>query len=200
MGTTVRWLLTVGTILVVLPLVGVRAADKEDTVENPFYKYWHNHKVGSTVTLHEKTVFSGPDKSQYPDGVEEKSVTSKLLQVGPKDVVVQVAVTEREFLSTIELAPTKKHYPAQVTKANLQAGFHGVDPKIGKETLMVLGEKLECVTLSGTEKKDGEEIEHKIWVSEHVPGGVVKHTRVLKQDGKAVADTTIIVTEYKNAE
>jgi hypothetical protein len=198
MSKAARWMLAVGTILVVLPSLGVRAADKEDMVENPFYKHWANHKEGSTVTLHEKTVFSGPDKEQYPDGVEEKWVTSKLLKVGRGDAVVQVTVTERDFLNTIESAPTKKTYPYMVTKANLQAGLHGVDPKIGKDTLTVLGEKLECTTLSGTEKKGAEEVEHKVWVSDKVPGGVVKHTRTLKQDGKVVADTTIVVTAYKS--
>ena len=198
MGNTVRCMLALGMILLVLPLLGVRAADKEDMVENPFYKHWANHKEGSTVTLHEKTVFSGPEKEQYPDGAEEKWVTSKLLKVGRGDAVVQVTVTERDFLDTIESAPTKKTYPSMVSKANLQAGFHGVNPMIGKETLTVLGEKLECTTLSGTEKKGGEEVEHKVWVSDKIPGGIAKHTRVLKQDGKVVADTTIVVTAYKN--
>jgi hypothetical protein len=200
MGNTARWMLAIGTIFLVLPSLGVRAADKEEMVENPFYKHWVNHKEGSTVTLHEKTVFAGPEKEQYPDGVEEKVVTSKLLSVGRTIVVVQVTVTEHDFLSTIESAPTKKTYPSMVTKANLQAGLHGVDPKIGKETLTVLDMKLECTTLSGTEKKGTEEVEHKVWVSDKVPGGIVKHTRVLKQDGKVVADTTIIVTAFKNAE
>jgi hypothetical protein len=200
MGNAARWMLAVGTILLVLPSLGVRAADKEEMVENPYYKYWANHKEGSTVTLHEKTVFSGPEKEQYPDGADEKVVASKLLKVGRGDVVVQVTVTESDFLNTIESAPTKKAYPFMVTKANLQAGLHGVDPKIGKETLTVLGEKLECTTLSGTEKKGGTEVEHKVWVSDKVPGGIVKHTRTLKQDGKVVADTTIIVTAYKSGE
>jgi len=200
MGNGARWMLAVGTVLLVLPLLGVRAADKEEMVENPYYKFWASHKAGSTVTLHEKTVFTGPEKEQYPDGAEEKWVTSKLVKIGEGDAVVQVTVTERDFLNTIESAPTKKSYPKMVTKANLAAGLHGVDPVRGMETVMVLGEKLECITLSGTEKKGTEEVDHKVWVSDKVPGGIVKHTRVLKQDGKVVADTTIVVTKFKNAE
>ena len=38
---------------------------------------------------------------------------------------------------------------------------------------------------------------HEIWVSDQVPGGMVKHTRVTKQDGKVFADTTITVKAYK---
>jgi hypothetical protein len=179
------------------PLLAVHGADKEDLVPNPHYKFWSNCKPGSTVTLLEKTVFGGADKELVPDGVDEKEVTSKLVSVTPENVVVSVGVVEHDFLSTIEPAPTKKTYPAQVTKANLHAGLHGVDPKKGEDTLKILGQDIKCVTWSGTEKKEGTEVEHKLWLSDKVPGGIVKHTRVTKQDGKVVADTTIIVKAFK---
>jgi hypothetical protein len=186
----------VGTILLISPLLAVQAADDE-MVTNPFYKYWATGKKGSTVTTVEKTAFPGPEKNAYPDGVDEKVITSTLLEVTPEHVVVQVVVIEREFLDTIESAPTKKTYPAKVKKANLLGGLHGVEPKVGEEPLEVLGKKLTCTTFSGTEKKEGTEVDHKIWASDKVPGGIVKHTRVLKQDGKVVADTTIAVKSYK---
>jgi hypothetical protein len=196
MSNAARWVLAVGTILLVAPLLGVQAADGDEMVDNPFFKYWSKHKPGATVTLLEKTVLSGPDKAEVPDGIDEKTVANKLLDVKADGVVVQFVVTEREFLSTVESAPTKKTYPAKVKKSHLQAGLRGVDPKMGEETITVLGEKLPCVTMAGTEKNGTTETEHKIWLSEKVPGGVVKHTRVTKQDGKVVADTTIAVQSY----
>jgi hypothetical protein len=184
-------------IFLTTPFFAAQGADGDGMVPNPHYKYWANCKPGSTVTLSEKTVFSGADKELVPDGVDEKDITTKLLSVTPDHVVVEVAVVEHDFLSTIEPAPTKKKYPAQVTKANLHAGLHGVDPKVGEDTLEVMGKKLTCVTFSGTEKKEGTEVEHKLWLSDKVPGGIVKHTRVTKQDGKVVADTTIMVKSFK---
>jgi hypothetical protein len=199
MGIAARWLLAVGTILVVSPLFVMQAAEGDEMVANPFYKYWANHKAGSTVTLLEKTILTGPDKEQSPDGIDEKVVTTKLLKVTlDKEVVVEVTATERDFLKTIETAPTKTTYPAKVKKAWLQAALHGADPKMGKDTLTLLDKKFDCITVSGTEKKEGTVVDHEIWLSEKVPGGIVKHTRVTKQDGKLVADTTIVLQSYKS--
>jgi len=192
--------LVIAMVLLTAPLFAVHAAEKDEMVVNPLYKHWANCKPGSTVTLLEKTVLGGADKDTVPDGIDKKIVTSKLLSVTPEMVVVEVVVTEHEFLGAIQAAPTKKIYSAKIKKSHLHAGLHGVDPKIGEDTIELLGEKLECKTFSGTEKKDGTEITHKIWVSEKVPGGIVKHTRVTKQDDKLVADTTITVTKFKMAE
>jgi hypothetical protein len=200
MGIAARWLLAVGTVLVVTPLLTVQAAEGDEMVANPLYKYWANHKPGSTVTLLETTKLTGPEKEQTPDGIDEKVVTSKLLKVTPEGVVVEVVVTERDFLKTVESAPTKTTYPAKIKKSWLEAALHGANPKIGKDTLTLKDKKYECTTISGTEKKDGTEVTHEIWVSEQVPGGIVKHTRVTKQDGKLVADTTIVLQSYKAGE
>jgi hypothetical protein len=195
-----RWMLALGSIVVATSFLAAQGAGGDEMVVNPYYKYWANCKPGSTVTSLEKTVLTGSDKKMVPDGIEEKEITCKLLSVTPEHVVVQFVVAERDFLSTIESAPTKQIYPAKVKKSHLLAGLHGVEPKIGEGSLDLLGKKLNCVTLSGTEKKDGFEAEHKIWLSDKVPGGIVLHNRVTKQDGKLVADTKIIVTAYKNAD
>jgi hypothetical protein len=195
-----RWMLVVATALLSASFLAAGAAEKDEMVVNPFYKHWAGFKPGSTVTLLEKTVLSGPEKETVPDGIDEKTVTYTLLSVTPEQVVVQVNVVEREFLGTIEAAPTKKTFPAKIKKSHLQGGFHGVDPKRGEDSLEVLGDKMACTTLSGTEKKEGSEIDHKVWVSDKVPGGIVKHTRTTKLDGKVAADTTITVKSYKSAE
>jgi hypothetical protein len=195
-----RWMLAVGTVLLVCSLTTVRSAEGDEMVTNPYYKYWANCKPGSTVTLLEKTLFTGPEKEQLPDGIDTKEVTSTLLSVSPDKVAVQTTVTEHEFLGAIESAPTKKIYPAKVKQSHLRAGLHGIDPKRGEDTLEAAGQKLACVTLAGTEKKEGTEVVHKVWLSEKVPGGIVKHTRVTKQDGKVVADTTIVVKSFKKEE
>jgi hypothetical protein len=196
----VRWTLALGTVLLVCSFSAVQSAEGDEMVTNPYYRYWSNCKPGSTVTLAEKTLFTGPEKEQLPDGIDRKEVTSTLLSVSPDKVVVQTAVTEHEFLSAIESAPTKKIYPAKVKQSHLQAGLHGINPKKGAETLEAAGQKLDCITWAGTEKKEGTEVVHKLWLSEKVPGGIVKHTRVTRQDGKVVADTTIVVQSFKKVE
>jgi hypothetical protein len=195
-----RWMLAVGAILLASPFLTLHAAEGDAMVANPLYKFWADFKPGATVTQSEKTTLSGPEKELLPDGIDQKEVTYKLLSVTPEHVVVEVTVVDHEFLGSIESAPTKKIYPAKIKKSHLIAGLHGVDPKVGEGTLSVLGKELACKTFSGTEKKGDTEVEHEIWVSDKVPGGIVKHTRVTKQDGKVFADTTITVKSFKTAE
>ena len=109
MRQAVRGVRMIAALLLAVPVLAAYGADG-DLVENPHYKHWANCKAGSTVTLLEKTVFSGADKELVPDGVDEKEITSKLISVSPEMVVVQVGVLEHDFLSTIEPPPTKKTY------------------------------------------------------------------------------------------
>jgi hypothetical protein len=197
MARAACWVLAVGLALVACSVPAAPAADDDEMVVNPHFKYWSNFKPGATSTRLEKTVFTGPAREQVPDGIDEKEITMTLLEKSADSVTVQVVVTDRDFLGSIVSAPTKKIFPAKVKKSHLRAGLHGVDPKLGKEALDVLGKKLDCTTASGTEKKDDVEVDHKIWLSETVPGGIVKHTRTTKQGGKVVADTTIVVKSYK---
>jgi hypothetical protein len=192
-----RWLLAVGTIALFLPSFPLHGAGGDKLVDNPFYTHWAKFKVGSTVTRVEKTTFSGPEKTNFPDGIDHKEVTYKLLEVSPKYVAVQVIVKERNFLNITESAPTKHFYPAKVTPEHLRAGLHDVDVKLGKDSIEVLGKKMECITASGAEKKDGLEIDHKVWLSEMVPGGIVQQHRSTRQDGKMYAHTTIHVKAFK---
>jgi hypothetical protein len=200
MRRAVYCMLAIGTFLLASPFLAVQAADADEMVVNPMHKFWANFKPGSTATLAEKTILSGAEKNTFPDGIDEKDVTSKLLSVKGDNVVVQVVVAERDFLGTIETAPTKKTFPAKIKKAFLQAAMHNVDATRGEDTIEVLGQKLECKTVSGTEKKEGTEVEHKIWLSEKIPGGVVKHTRITRQDGRVIADTTIVLKAFKVAD
>jgi hypothetical protein len=200
MRRTLSGMLAIVTVLVASPFLAVQAADADEMVPNPMFKFWSGFKPGSTATLTEKTILSGPEKNMFPDGIDQKDVTSTLLSSKPEGVVVKVVVTERDFLGTIEAAPTKKTFVPKITKANLRAAMHDIDAARGEDTIEVLGEKLPCRTVSGTEKKEGSEIEHKVWISEKIPGGIVKHTRITRQDGRVIADTTIMLKSFKVAE
>jgi hypothetical protein len=188
----------VGTValLMAFPLCTARpeekkTEDKEEMVVNPFYKGWAHFAPGATAVHVETTQLGGESKEQAPDGVDEKEIRYKLLEVTPKKAVVEVVVVEREFLSIIEAAPTKITYPAKVKKSHLDAVLLEIGAKRGEETLMVAGKELKCKTVAGTRKKKDEEIKHKIWYSFEIPGGIVKKTRTTRQDGKLVAETTV---------
>ncbi len=80
------------------------------------------------------------------------------------------------------------------------AAQHHIEATKGEDSITFDGKKIPCKTLSGTLKKDGSTIEHKLWISDKVPGGIVKRTQVTSQDGKLVANTTIMLKSYKHAE
>jgi hypothetical protein len=187
--------------LVLLPSSAVRAEEKDEMVPNPKYVYWANCKPGSTVTHIEKTTF--PDaaaKLLAPDGVDIKEITYKLLSVTPEKVVVETTVTEYDFLSQIEQAPTKITFPAKIKKAHLEAVMREANAKPGEEALDVLGKQTKCKTMAGAYKEGDEDIERKIWFTEAVPGGIVKQTRTSKRDGKLVAETLVTTKSFKKAE
>src|SRR6476620_10895451 len=100
-------------LAVALTLSARAEDDKDGMVDNPKYGFWTKFPVNSTSTYHEVTKHHGPEKENFPGGVDEKTVTYKL-QAKPKDkVVVLTTVVEEDFLSTVESSPTKITYPAK---------------------------------------------------------------------------------------
>ena len=202
MRYTTRWILAASVLGLAVSL-SAGGGDGEMT-ENPFYKHWAKFKEGTTVVHTEKTTFGDDATDELPGGVNEKTIKYKLLSVSPKEVVVEAVVLEKEFLNTTESAPTKIIYPAKVNKAHLDAVLLAAGAKFGEESLKVnvgKGEiEIKCKTIAGTGKKKGEQVAQKLWLSTAVPGGIVKRTRSTMQDGKLVAETTILVRSYKVAE
>jgi hypothetical protein len=199
MRYTTRWLVA-GVLGLAVSLIPGFGAD-EETTDNPYYKHWAGFKKGTTVVHTEKTTFGDDATDELPGGADEKTVKYKLISVSPKRVVVEVVLSEKDFLDITESAPTKIIYPAKASKAYVQAVILGA--KQGEETLKVEVNKEEkevkCKTLEGTRKKKGEEIKQKFWLSSKVPGGIVKRTRATMRDGKLVAETTTLLKAYKVA-
>jgi len=202
MRYTTRWVVA-GVLGLAVSLTAGFGAD-EETAENPYYKHWAGFKKGTTVVHTEKTKFGDDATDELPGGVEEKIVRYKLLSVSPKRVVVEAVVVEKEFLNSTESAPTKIIYPAQVNKAHLDAVLLAAGAKKGEQTLKLkMGteeKEIKCKTIAGTRNKKGEQVAQKFWLSAAVPGGIVKRTRSTTQDGKLIAETTILVRSYKVAE
>ena len=78
--------------------------------------------------------------------------------------------------------------------AGAKRGEETLKVKVGKEE-----KEIKCKTIAGTRKKMGEEVQQKFWLSQAVPGGIVKRTRATMQGGKLIAETTTFVISYKEA-
>src|SRR5262249_18295515 len=136
-----------------------------------------------------------------PDGVDEKRIAYKLVEVDKDHVVVEQVVTEQDFLGFVEAAPTRHIYPAMIKRAHLERILLEKGAKKASDTIKAAGKEIKCNTVPGTFKApDGEQVEFKLWLSNEVPGSVVKQVRTTRQKGEIIAETTTTLQSYKNAD
>ena len=183
-----------------LALATARGADTDDLVTNPRYKGWANFKPGATVTHKEKTRFpaGSPQGKYYPEGVDERDVTYKLVSVSPEKIVVETVVLDYELLSRVEAAPTRIIYPAKVKRAYVEEAHEQLKVKEGKEDVEVLGKTYKCEWYETTRTTaDGEVVTRKRWIAAEVPGGILKEVTVTKKGDQVIAETTTTVLQMK---
>src|SRR5262245_11871669 len=184
--------------LTCLALATAWGADADDLVPNPRYKGWADFKPGATVTHKEKTRFpaGSPQGKYYPEGVDERDVTYKLVSVSPDKVVVETVVLDYELLSQVEAAPTKIIYPAKVKRANVEGAREKLQVKEGKEDIEVLGKTYKAEWYETTRMTaDGEVVTRKRWIVAEVRGGIVKEVTVTKKGDQVIAETTTTVSQ-----
>jgi hypothetical protein len=192
-----RYLLGLSALGILILLVGPAVSADEEMVPNPFYKFWAGTKPGAKATHMEKTKLSGAEAKVVPDGVDEKRITYKLVNVNDKRAIVEMLVTEEDFLGYVQAAPTRYIYPAKVKKSHLERIVND-DNKTGEDTIMVQDKEMKCKTVQGTVKEpNGEEVQYKLWLSEDIPGTIVKQVRTARQKGDVIAETTITLQSYK---
>jgi hypothetical protein len=186
-----RQTLPLFVLFVAAPLVNA------EDVANPYYKFWSKSKQGATVVFKETTKLSGAAAASAPDATDVKTVTYKLLEVTADKVVVEARVTQQENFGFVESAPTKHIYPAKMSKAILEDLLEETGAKGTEATLKVGDKDMKVMLLSGTTKKGDESVDFKIWISDEVPGGIVKRHRATKVKGELVADTTVELVSFE---
>jgi hypothetical protein len=172
-------------------------AQEKEKADNPFYKFWSKSKVGASVTLKETTKVGSPAGAEGDTGEEVKIITHKLVELTPEKAVVETVVTEGETFGFVQSAPTKHIYPAKMSKDVLDELVKETGAKGEKARLKVGDKEMDVTYLTGTMKggKD-DEVDFKLWLSDEVPGAIVKRVRVSKFKGEAVAETTIEVVSF----
>jgi hypothetical protein len=196
MAVLLRRLLPLVVLVVTAPLVIA-----QEQVANPYYKFWSHSKPGAIVVLKETTKLSGAAAASAPEGADVKTVTYKLAELNDKRAVVETRVIQREDFGYIESAPTRHIYPAKMSKEVLEDLLAETGTKGAAATLKVGDKEMKVMAFSGTmKKKGGEEVDFKIWLSDQVPGSIVKRLRTTRLNGEVVAVTTVELVTYKNPE
>jgi hypothetical protein len=193
-----RHLLGLLLIGILFLFLGSPACAQEQMVDNPYYKFWANTKPESVAVHLEKTKLAGPEGKLVPGGVDEKRVSYKLVSVDKDKAIVEMVATEEDFLGYIQSAPTRHIYPAKLPKSKLERLYLADGGKPGEDVVQLNGKSLTCKTVSGTVKgPDGEEVDFRVWLSDEVPGTIVKQVRTARQKGQLIAETTITLESYK---
>ena len=193
MAALLRRVLPLAVLIAAAPLV--RA---DDQVANPFYTFWSKSKVGDVVVLKETTKLSGATAASAPEDTDVKTITYKLAELNDEKAVVEARVTQQENFGFVVAAPTRHIFPAKMSKEILGDLIEETGAKGVAATLKVGDKELKVMALTGTmKKKGGEEVEFKIWLSDEVPGGIVKRVRTDKLNGEVAAETTVELVSYK---
>ena len=160
--------------LLALLALAVGTASAED-VENPEFASWSKFKKGTTVTLKMMTTAANV--------TSEVLMTTTLVETGADKVVVETS-TVTKFNGMEFKAPAAKRDVAKTIK--LPDGVKKPDPKDpkvekptgtfeeGTETLKIGGTEIKTKWFKAKAEVAGNKTESKTWMSDDVPGSLVK--------------------------
>lgn len=169
------------------------SATAQDTVDNPTYASWAKHKVGTIVVLKSTT-----SSAMF---MSETTITMKLLEVTADKVVIETAGKSKLAGMDVELPPSKQDYPKSiplakgVKKEDVAAGRPAGTTKEGTETMKVGGQDVKAKWYEYEVKANGSDVKAKMWLSDDVPGGLVKMES--KVAAPVAADTKMELIEVK---
>lgn len=172
--------------LLVLPAASSLAFED---IEHPIYKNWARFKVGTSVTTTATTVGSSQT-------IETKT-TTKLVELTPEKVVLERVVVSNATGTKVENPPQSLEYARKffllpgVKKADLGKPQGAVAE--GEQTVKVAGKEYKAKWYDTKGRTEAGETLIRSWMSDEVPGMLLKaETRVV---GKL--KTTMEVTEIK---
>jgi hypothetical protein len=145
-----------------------RAAD--ELVDNPAYKSWSKHKVGSTVELQSSTDAGGQ--------TFKTAMTQKLVELTPEKAVVEMSI-KIDIPGATAPPAQKQSFAAKVKKEDatvgkLPQGMKGEVKDKGSEKVSVAGKSYNCKVYEFTGEQNGVKSTGKTWTSEEIPGTLVK--------------------------
>ncbi len=163
------------------------AGPKAEMVENPQYRNWAKFPVGTTLTRKMTT------DSAKSEGMTVTTFTFKITEKTDDAVVVESVATTEYHGGRVEKNPvvTDRH-PRQVALPDGAKKDEWGKPKGTDDTVTVLGKAYKSRKSESTGSTDAGKYVQKVWMSEDIPGGLLKSLTVV---AAAEETTTIEVTE-----
>lgn len=161
------------TLLSLSFLLLVATVGRADPVDNPAFKSWSNFKPGTTITMKTESEF-GTMKSEFV-------IVSKLVEVGKDKCVIEVETITKVMGMEFKAPAMKQDVPKSFEIPKPKDGEK--QPKVetpdvkkeeGKETLKIGGTEVKTTWMKYKSKTKEGEAEGQTWMSDDVPGGLVK--------------------------
>ena len=165
----------------------------QEKVDNPEFANWSKFKKGTSVTLKSTSDVAGM--------TTESTITTTLVDVGTDKLVVEMSTATKANGMEFKTPPIKRDVlktiplPEGVKKEEFAKGKVPGTLEEGTETLKVAGKEYKTKWYKTKTSAGGMNIEGKIWMTEEVPGMVVKMESSTK--GAVAFKTTLEVTEFK---
>lgn len=171
--------------VLVLAVSAARAAE----VDNPEYAQWAKYKKGTSVTLKTTATVAGT--------TTETLTVTELLDVTDAKVVIETTTVLKVAGMEIK-TPFKRDVPKKVTVPDVKVdpkGKPAVKMETGTETLKLAGLELKTKWTVTKLEVMGTTTEMKMWMSDDVPGMIVKSETSTK--GAFASTTKVELIEFK---
>src|SRR5439155_12998084 len=165
----------------------------QEKVDNPEFANWSKFKKGTSVTLKATSDVAGMKS--------ESTITTTLVDVTADKVVVEMSTAttangmefktpalKRDILKAIPLPPGAK-------KEDFAPGKVPGSVEEGTETIKVAGKEYKTKWYKTKNSAGGNDIEGKMWMTEEVPGMIVKVESSTK--GAVASKSTMELVEVK---
>lgn len=169
-------------------------AEEDELVENPAYKSWASHKVGSAVTYESNSVFGAQ--------TIKSEMTQKLSEITPEKAVIEITM-KLDIPGVPPQPPQTQEIPAKVKKSQatpgkLPEGMKGEVKDKGTEKIEIGGKSYECHVWEFSGEQNGVKSTGTTWTSEKIPGTLAQMksaANVAGQDMKTSLTITKIDTK-----
>jgi hypothetical protein len=178
------------TVAALAALAALASPATAEEVEHPAYKSWARHPIGTYVTIRSVTTSLGSALTT--------TTTYKLLELKADKAVLQVRKVSDATGTTVE-SPTSSYdqqrmFPLFPGVKKEDVGKPANASMQGEETLKLAGREIKTVWYDTKGRGDAGETLTRTWLSEEVPGRLVKAvTRI----PKASTVVTLELTEFK---
>jgi hypothetical protein len=201
-----------GSSLVCVSLFAMAADDSHPPEPaNPEYAQWAHFKTGTYVTVERKVFEHGENNvgvveaMAHPPGAEFMRINTKLVDLNKDKAVLEETRIDLGDGSETEMPADKVTLFANGEFSNVKESLWEKPPKTtptvtetqGDEEVTVMGNKLKTHWVETTVKTGNEISTSKDWLSDDVPGGLVREETKKTWKGRVLVESVTKVIDYK---